>query len=253
MKIFAFLILMIGVVFYFFSCEKAVAPADAATLVKNVEWLESSSQFGSACIRICDEKVIYFDPSGLIIKEETPKADVIFITHSHSDHLSVGNVRQLVKDDTVIVTIPEIKAILEERLPEGNLHFQTIEAGEKVKIKGMEIEAVPAYNTAEQPAHPKESGWVGYLINYRGVHLYHSGDTSFITEMKDLKNIDIAFLTIRDIYMMSGQEAIQAINAFKPRYVIPIHWLKTEERDIEYLKANCPSTTELLLLTPKQP
>jgi L-ascorbate metabolism protein UlaG (beta-lactamase superfamily) len=42
---------------------------------------------------------------------------------------------------------------------------------------------------------------------------------------------------------MSGREAVQAVKAIKPRYMIPVHWLDTEAGDFEYIKTNCPETT----------
>jgi L-ascorbate metabolism protein UlaG (beta-lactamase superfamily) len=241
----------------FFSCEEPVKPIEASLLIEKIEWLKSSSPVGSSCIRIQDEKVIYIDPAYLAITDTTPRADLILITHPHHDHFSVGNVRQLLKKDTQIVTGIECKDVLETRFPDENWIIQLIEVGQKVTASGIEIAAVPAYNTDENAPHLKEYsfeyGFVGYIINYRGVWLYVSGDTSFIPEMQGLENIDIAFFNIREFYCMSGEEAVRAAQTFKPKYMVPVHWLKTEEGDIDYIKAHCPDTTELLVLTPVMP
>ncbi len=238
-----------------FSCEEPVKPIEVSVLLKNIEWLQCSSPIGSPCIRIMDEKVIYIDPAYLTINDTTPKADLILITHSHYDHFSVRNVKQLLKEDTQIVTIIDCQDVLITRLPDENWQIQVIEPGEKLKAAGIEITAVPAYNTDEGAPNPKESGYVGYVINYRGVRLYISGATSFIPEMSGLENIDIAFFNIRDFYCycMNGEEAVQAVKAFGPKYLIPVHWLNTEQADIDYIKANCPNTTQLLFLTPVMP
>jgi len=252
MKTLTFLILAVTS-FSLFNCEEPVKPIEVSVLLKNIEWLQFSSPVGSPCIRIMDEKVIYIDQAYLTINDTTPKADLILITHSHSDHFSVGNVKQLLKEDTQIVTIIDCQDVLITRLPDENWQIQVIAPGEKLKAAGIEITAVPAYNTDEDAPHPKESGYVGYVINYRGVRLYVSGDTSFIPEMSGLENIDIAFFNIRDFYCMSGEEAVQAIEVIKPKYLIPVHWLNTEQADIDYIKANCPNTTQLLFLTPVMP
>jgi L-ascorbate metabolism protein UlaG (beta-lactamase superfamily) len=249
MKVFI-LIILAGLIF---SCENTTIPTDAAALLNNIEWLENSSPFGSATIRIRDKQVIYFDPGALNITDETPKADLILITHGHAEHFSVGNVRQLVKDDTQIVTLAELKLVLEERIKDQNLHINAVKVGDKIKINGIEIEAVPSYNTGERPLHPKESGLLGFIVNYRGVCLYFSGSTSFIPEMTDIKNIDIAFISVGVEYTLSGPEAIQTIGMIKPKYVIPVHWMELQEKEIEYLKANCPSATELRVLTLVRP
>ena len=53
---------------------------------------------------------------------------------------------------------------------------------------GIEVTAVAAYNTNKldsegKPFHPREAGWVGYVISDGGRRIYHSGDTDVIPEM----------------------------------------------------------------------
>jgi L-ascorbate metabolism protein UlaG (beta-lactamase superfamily) len=190
--------------FSFFHCAEPVKPIETAALLGKMEWLASSSPYGTACIRIMDEKIIYMDPASLAVTEDTPKADVIFVTHSHSDHFSVATIRQLRKDTTQIITTIECKDILETRFPDEPWKISAVAAGEKINLEGMEIEAVQAYNDVEQPMHVKDIG-VGFLINYRGVDLYISGDTGFIPEMKGLHDIDIAVFNVpRFLYEWRG-------------------------------------------------
>jgi L-ascorbate metabolism protein UlaG (beta-lactamase superfamily) len=84
-------------------------------------------------------------------------------------------------------------------------------------------------------------GWLGYIITIGGIRIYHSGDTSFIPEMKELENIDIAILTVRNHYMMNGKQVVDAIASFKPKVVIPVHWLPAEESDIRYIQEHAPT------------
>jgi L-ascorbate metabolism protein UlaG (beta-lactamase superfamily) len=54
--------------------------------------------------------------------------------------------------------------------------------------------------------------------------IYHAGDTDFITEMKDLKNITVAMVPIGGMFTMDPKEAAQAINAIKPAIAVPMHY-----------------------------
>ena len=66
-------------------------------LVSNIHWL------GHASFRIeGDGLVIYIDPWKL---EGGPQADLILITHDHSDHCSPPDIAKVWKEDTVIVTV----------------------------------------------------------------------------------------------------------------------------------------------------
>jgi len=69
--------------------------------------------------------------------------------------------------------------------------------------------------------------------------------------MNDLVNIDIFFVTVREPYMMSPKEVIQAINTFRPKIVIPIHWIEEEKEDINYIVNNSPESTKIIILEMK--
>jgi L-ascorbate metabolism protein UlaG (beta-lactamase superfamily) len=102
----------------------------------------------------------------------------------------------------------------------GNV--KKIEEGEKIEVKGVIIEAFPAYNLNKQ-FHPKGKG-VGYIITLNNKRIYHAGDTDFIPEMKNLKNIDIALIPVGGTYTMDAEEAAEAVNSFKPKVAIPMHY-----------------------------
>lgn len=214
--------------------------------LKKIEWLDTNHPYGSACIRINSEIVIYFDPVSLSEENMKKKADLILLTHSHDDHFSIETLENLVKPTTIIVCPFDC----EEKLLQDHFDFNIyiIKAGETVKLNRVRIKAIPAYSSS---AHPNSAGWVGYIIELNDFRIYHSGDSGFIPEMNDLKNIDVAFLTIREPYMMSPKEVIQAINAFKPKILIPIHWIEEEKENINYIKKNTPKPTKVITLERK--
>ncbi|MBN1381746.1 MAG: MBL fold metallo-hydrolase [Deltaproteobacteria bacterium] len=182
-------------------------------MVSNIHWLGHSS------FRIdADDLVVYLDP--FMLKESGPKADIILITHDHMDHNSPNDVAKIQKDETVIVTV----SMGSEKLT-GNI--KQIKPGEEMTVKGIPIKAIPAYNINKFrspgiPFHPRESGYVGFILTVKGKRIYHAGDTDFIPDMEGLEP-DIALLPVSGIYVMTPEEAAKAAAAINAKVSIPMH------------------------------
>ena len=165
-----------------------------------------------ACFRIRgNEKTVYVDPYGL---KEHDKADLILITHDHYDHCSVRDIEKIRTDETFIIAS-------EECAVRGKVKH--MKPGDKATVQGIQIEAVPAYNTAK-PFHPKTKGNLGYIITMEGKRVYHAGDTDLIPEM-DAVSCDIALLPVSGTYVMDPYEAAKAADMIRPSLVaIPMHY-----------------------------
>jgi len=155
--------------------------------------------------------ILYIDPYEIDVEME--KADVILVTHDHFDHLDLNSIGKLSKSDTIVVHPRGCKVSGYETL--------AVSIGAKIEVKGVEIEAVPAYNV-NKPFHRKGVG-VGYVVKIDDVRIYHAGDTDRIPEMKKL-NVDIALLPIGGTYTMDIDEAIKAAGDIKAKYYIPMHY-----------------------------
>ena len=157
---------------------------------------------GSYRIITDNNTVIYVDPF-LGDGYELP-ADVILVTHEHSDHNHVELPAK--KEDTIIIR-------------HGDLHPD--ERYAEATFKGIGIEAVEAYNSN----HKKEE-CVGYILRFDGLVIYASGDTSLTDDMKDKipsYHVDYALLPIDGIYNMDPVEASKCADYIKAKHTIPIH------------------------------
>lgn len=173
--------------------------------------------------------IIYIDPvrsSGNY--DFMPKADIILVTHEHGDHLDVALIDSLKKNGTLVFC----NANSAIKIPWAMI----MKAGDRQEINNIRIEAVPAYNIVNvrapgQPFHPKGAG-IGYVLTIGGKRFYVAGDTENTPEMKDLKNIDVAFLPMNLPYTMTPEMVADAAKAFKPKILYPYHFGDTNTDDL---------------------
>jgi L-ascorbate metabolism protein UlaG (beta-lactamase superfamily) len=179
-------------------------------------------------------KVIHVDPySKLADYAKLPKADAIFITHEHQDHLDPTALRSIRTGNTTLV--------LTEKCAENVSGGIIMKNGDVQSVTGIWVEAIPAYNIAGKrengrPFHPKGTG-NGYVLTFGDKRVYIAGDTENIPEMKALKNIDIAFLPMNLPYTMTPEMIADAAKAFRPKVLYPYHYGETDtSRIVELLK-----------------
>jgi len=198
-------------------------------MVENIVWLGHSS------VRIDGEKVIYIDPWKL---KNPKKADLILISHSHYDHLSVEDVAKIQKDDTVIIATKDSAARLS-----GDVRI--VKPGDVVQVEGISVEAVPAYNT-NKDFHPRENGWLGFVVTVGGKRIYYCGDTDLIPEMETMR-ADIMLVPVGGTYTMTAEEAARAVNTVRPGTAIPIHYddIVGSEEDARRFRDLCEVPVEI--------
>jgi sugar lactone lactonase YvrE/L-ascorbate metabolism protein UlaG (beta-lactamase superfamily) len=183
-----------------------------------------------------DGKTIHVDPvSREADYTDMPRADIILITHEHGDHLDPKVIKMLRKEDTDLI----LTQACAERV-NGGIKMKN---GDEQTVQGIRIEAVPAYNivherSAGNPFHPKGRG-NGYIITFGDKRVYIAGDTENTPEMKQLKNIDVAFLPMNLPYTMTPEMVTDAAKAFKPKILYPYHYGQTNPNKlVELLKGS---------------
>ena len=159
---------------------------------------------------------IYIDPvsdfkHNIVDFNDFPKADVIIITHEHWDHFNPQTISLLKKAGTRIIANQRVVDMLKEG--------EIMKNGDTLILNNdITIEAIPAYNTTpgHLEYHPKGRD-NGYIFNIGKLRIYVSGDTEITPEMKNLSNIDIAFLSVNQPYTMTPEQCIKAAETIKPQ------------------------------------
>lgn len=180
-------------------------------MTENIEVLTHSS------IRISGKQIIYIDP--FQIREEKHDADFILITHDHFDHFSPDDIAKIKKADTTLIIPEKMKNQATDTKCEKII---TVNPGMRMDCGGFMIETIASYNE-NKLFHPKENGWVGYIIKKDGNRIYIAGDTDITDENRSV-SCDVAMVPIGGKYTMDAEEAAELVNIIKPKIAIPIHY-----------------------------
>jgi len=170
-----------------------------------------------------NNKTFYIDPTGgATAFEGLAKPDFIIITDIHGDHNDPKTIDEIKTPNTIVVAP---KAVAEKLSGFDQSKVVILNNGDKTDQGGATITAVPMYNLPEaaDSRHTKGRG-NGYVINFAGKNIYISGDTEDIPEMRQLKNIDVAFVCMNLPYTMDINQAAGAVLEFKPKIVYPYHY-----------------------------
>lgn len=178
--------------------------------------------------------VIHVDPvSRYADYSKMPQADLILVTHHHGDHLDSEAIKQIMKKEGGLILTETCAASVEAGIIMKN--------GDTKTVEGIKVEAVPAYNLVHkrdsgEPFHPKGIG-NGYVLTFGDVRVYIAGDTENFPEMKQLTDIDIAFLPMNLPYTMTPEMVADAVSMFNPQILYPYHYGNTDVSElVELLK-----------------
>jgi L-ascorbate metabolism protein UlaG (beta-lactamase superfamily) len=174
-------------------------------VVQNMHWFGTSSYLYHGSLNI------YFDP--VTLSGDLPKADLILVTHGHSDHWDVNELLKIIGPDTTLVISPNVTGGYDQAKEQLGIEAVVLAEGESKEIKGVTIRAVPAYGLF----HPRESGGVGYIVEVDGSNIYHAGGTGPYPEMAQYK-VDLALLP-----MYRNEQLKEMIQLIPAKYFMVMH------------------------------
>jgi len=184
------------------------------------------------------------------------KADVICVTHGHSDH--TGDVLNVARaTGAPVVAVYELANWFQGK---GLKDVIGMNFGGTIGVKGITISMTPALHTSSVDDNGKAQ-YVGMAAGYvvrleDGRALYFAGDTALFGDMRLIGEQyapEIAFLPIGDHFTMDPAAAAKACALLGVRQVVPMHYgtfpaLTGRPEDLKRLVE--PAGIDVLVLQP---
>jgi L-ascorbate metabolism protein UlaG (beta-lactamase superfamily) len=209
-----------------------------------------------------DDKVIVTDPFltetvGVMARrvidpgidiENIPKCDLITISHSHFDHLSIGSLEML--EERFPGTALVFPNDLENFIPSMNFKFIRMSnndgfkkriIGEQKTVSGIKVSSVYAQHWGGRYALDGyvwgDKAYTGYVLEYNGLTVYFAGDTGYDSlKFKELGRqfkVDLALIPIgpcADCFdtgtpnHVFPPSALKIFEDIKAKWMIPMHY-----------------------------
>jgi len=155
------------------------------------------------------------------------KADVICVTHGHSDHMTdVVSVARAT--GAPVVAVFELANYFSGKGVKDTIGMGV---GGTVIVKGLKISMTPALHTSsiDDNGKPMYAGLAtGFVVRMEDNRaLYFAGDTALFGDMRLIRELhapEIAFLPIGDHFTMDPVAAAKACELLGVRQVVPMHY-----------------------------
>jgi L-ascorbate metabolism protein UlaG (beta-lactamase superfamily) len=152
--------------------------------------------------------------------------DGILISHAHHDHLDPPSLR-LVARDCLVIAPRGCAGILRRS---GVRERIEVDAGDRIDVEGVEIEAVPAHHDGRRYPVGRLRPALGYLMHGPPT-IYFAGDTDLHPELERLQGrVEVAALPVGGwgprvpAGHLDPERAARAAAVIQPKIAIPIHW-----------------------------
>jgi len=183
-------------------------------------------RLGHASVRIetDDGLVVYIDPWSDVLADDPQDGDVMFVTHDDVDHYDPAGIAAVAGPEATVVAYEAIDT------SDLNLDVTTVPYGGSRTVRGIGVEAVPAYNRTDGP-HVDEDGdpfhaereVVGLLLDISGTAVYFTSDTDVLPEHASIR-ADVFIPPIGGHFTMDRHAAADFADSVEADLVLPVHY-----------------------------
>jgi L-ascorbate metabolism protein UlaG (beta-lactamase superfamily) len=191
--------------------------------------------------------MIYGDPTGGATPYASfPRADLILVTHNHSDHFDATTLGAVRKTNGIIIAP---YGVYSHSSMTPTLRANTVILGSSIlaglyptstNLLDVNVQAVAGYNSNHPPGTNN-----AYVLTMGGKRIFMSGDSGDVPEFRALTDIDVAFLCMNVPYTMTVNEATNCVRLMRPKVVYPYHY-----RDSSGATTNAAAFKQRLGLAP---
>lgn len=159
-------------------------------------------------------------------KAENIKADYVFLTHGHDEHLGDGIM--IATNNQALVVAPNELA---KYCAKQGCKTHGMNIGGAFTFPFGRVKVTHALHSSGYDLGGEALAYMGnpcgFLITLEGKTIYHAGDTGLFMDMQligAMNKIDVALLPIGDNFTMGIDDAVIAAEFLHPALIIPMHY-----------------------------
>jgi L-ascorbate metabolism protein UlaG (beta-lactamase superfamily) len=186
--------------------------------------------YGHSCFSVLvNDKHLLFDPFitpneyAKHIDLNSIKADYIFISHGHADHIA-DTIALANSTQALVVASWEVCEWLQKH---GVTNTHPMNTGGQKLFDFGAVKCVVAQHSSGLPDGSYGGNPMGFLVTSTQGSFYYSGDTALTLDMQLIPlwaSVDVAILPIGDNFTMGASDAALAANMVKTKKVVGVHF-----------------------------
>jgi L-ascorbate metabolism protein UlaG (beta-lactamase superfamily) len=167
---------------------------------------------------------------GALPSPDAHRADVVLVSHLHTDHLHLPSLARLAAGTVLLVPRDAARSVPGLRRLRGP-QIREMAPGDRTTVGDLRIRAVPARHDGRRlPVGPHRSPALGFVVEGES-RTYFAGDTGLFEAMaEETGPVDTALLPVGgwgpflgEGHMDAGRAA-RALARLRPRWAVPVHY-----------------------------
>jgi L-ascorbate metabolism protein UlaG (beta-lactamase superfamily) len=180
--------------------------------------------FGHSCFSLQQNGItLLFDPflrnnPQNTVDPDTIDCQYILPSHAHQDHLG-DTVEIAARTGATVIATAEVARMCGEK----GVNNHAMHIGGNHLFEFGYVRITPAFHGSGVPGGHA----CGFIVNFFGKRIYHTGDTGIFGDMAllgRLEPLDVALLPIGDNFTMGPDDAAEAAGMLNPKAVVPMHY-----------------------------